>query len=293
MTSLHLPSVALTNSLGEGIVWDDQVQSFRWTDIERRTLFCLSWPERKLSEARLPQRLGSFALTTLPGVIIAAFEDGFARFAIATGGVEWIARPPAIPGVRFNDGRVDRQGRFVAGTMVEDAARAGGERRGTLWRLEPNGSLTALVENIGISNALCWSPDGAEMYHADTTTGILNAYRYGEAAQLDRVVRQFSDEGWPDGACVDSVGHIWQALWGGGAVARIDPASGREIDRIPLPSSQITCPAFGGANLDVLAVTSASTGLDAERRTAEPDAGHAFFALPGVRGLPEMRVRLD
>ncbi|ANY19350.1 L-arabinolactonase [Tsuneonella dongtanensis] len=293
MTDHSLPPVTIANCLGEGIVWDERDQSFRWTDIEGRKLFRLSWPDRELTETDLPQRLGSLALTDIDGVILAAFEAGFAQFAIASGEVEWIAKPVSIPGVRFNDGRVDRQGRFVAGTMVEDADKAGGERKGTLWRLEADGSLTSLVEGIGITNALCWSPDGATMYHADTTTGALNAYRYGETAEFDRVVRQFTpEEGWPDGASVDAAGDIWQALWGGGALVCLEPTSGREIDRVSLPASQITCPAFGGPDLDILAATSAWTDLDDARRAAEPEAGQLFFARPGARGLAEMCVRL-
>ena len=132
------------------------------------------------------------------------------------------------------------------------------------------------------------------MYHADTTTGVLNAYRYGDTAQFDRTVRRFAPgEGWPDGACVDSAGYIWQALWSGGALICLDPEDGREIDRVTLPASQITCSAFGGANFDVIAVTSASTSLDEDRRGAEPEAGNVFFARTGVCGVAEMRVQIE
>ena len=291
MADHPLPPVLVANCLGEGIVWDERDRSFRWTDIERRKLFRLSWPERELTETDLPQRLGSLALTDVDGVILAAFEEGFAQFEIASGEVEWIAKPASMPGVRFNDGRVDRQGRFVAGTMVEDADKAGGEHKGTLWRLETDGSLTALVEGIGISNALCWSPDGATMYHADTTTGALNAYRYGETAEFDRVVRQFTpEEGWPDGACVDATGRIWTALWGGGCVVRLDPVNGRKIERVEFPATQITCPAFGGPNLDILAATSAWTDLDDAIRSDQAEAGHVFLTCQNARGLPEVRT---
>ncbi|ANY19289.1 L-arabinolactonase [Tsuneonella dongtanensis] len=293
MSEHTVEPIAVANCLGEGVVWDDRAQEFIWTDIHARLLYRLEWKEHALHQHALPHRLGSLALTEEAGVIVGAFSQGFARYEIASGALEWLAQPEAVPGVRFNDGRVDREGRFVAGTMVEDAAAAGGSHLGTLWRLERDRSLTPLVENIAITNALCWSPDGATMYHTDTTTGTLNAYRYGERAEFHRVVRQFTaEEGWPDGACVDAAGNIWVALWGGSRVICLDPATGRETQNVALPALQPTCPAFGGPDLDVLAITSAWSDLARSPEEADPHAGDMFLAHPGARGLPEMRVSL-
>lgn len=286
-------TVDTANSLGEGILWDDAARCCWWTDIEGARLFRLDWGSAQPRCFPLPFRLGSFALTAIHGEFIGAFEHGFARFRAGSDDLEWIARPYLAPGVRFNDGRVDRQGRFVAGTMVEDIASAGDAFLGKLVRLEPDGHLTVLLEGIGISNSLCWSPDGREMYHSDTRSGQLNAYRYeAQAVIFDRVIRDFSGTGaGPDGACVDAAGQIWLALWGAGAVVRLDP-QGTILSEHPLPASQPTCPAFGGPELDHLVVTTARIGLNAEQLGDEPKAGNVFMQGMEVQGLPEMRVGL-
>lgn len=283
--------IAIGNRLGEGIVWDAQSEAFLWTDIEGRTLFRLSWPAMRLEQFPLPWRLGSFALTARPGEIVAAFEHGFARYEFETDRCEWVCRPPLPHGVRFNDGRVDRRGRFVAGTMVEDPGKAGGVAAGALYRLEASGHATTLIEGIGISNALCWSCDGSTMYHADSHTAQLNAYPYGQVLGKPRLVKQLVPPAVPDGATVDADDRLWVALWGGGRVVAFSPA-GTELAALPLPASQPACVAFGGRELDILAVTSAHHGLDPRRRSQEPDAGDVFFFRTTARGLEECRHQL-
>lgn len=281
--------VSVSNRLGEGIVWDARSDAFLWTDIHERLLFRLLWPSLRLEQFALPFRLGSFALTGEPSRIVAAFESGFAHYDFETAACEWICRPSLPAGVRFNDGRVDPAGRFVAGTMVEDGAAAGGPTAGVLYRLEPSGAVTTLVERIGITNSLCWSPDGSTMYHADSTVGVLNAYEYGDLLGPRRDIVSLEAPAVPDGATVDADGRIWVALWGGARVAVYSPA-GVALGEIPVPVSQPTCVALGGAGLDVLAVTSAYDGLAPANRALEPAAGNLFLFRTTSRGLEEGRV---
>jgi sugar lactone lactonase YvrE len=267
-----LAVIPVANLLGEGIVWDARGQAFVWTDILASRLYRLVWGIDTPTIIDLPERLGSFALTDDPAVIIAAFASGFARYHLETGQCEWLARPELPPGVRFNDGRTDRLGHFVAGTMVEDADRAGGTDRGVLYRLEDDNSLSELHRGFHISNSLCWSPDGRSMYHADSPAQAITAYGYDSAgARYQRVLASF-DVGHPDGATVDAAGRIWVAMWGAGCVNVLDPAGAR-LMTIPLGASQPTCPALGGPNLDILAVTSARTDLSDAALANEPDAG--------------------
>ncbi|WP_423140779.1 SMP-30/gluconolactonase/LRE family protein [Parablastomonas sp. CN1-191] len=281
--------VAVGNRLGEGIVWDCVAGAFVWTDIHERRLFRLSWPGRELEEFALPHRLGSFALTSQPACILAAFEQGFAWYDLESTRCDWIARPQLPPGVRFNDGRVDRAGRFVAGTMVEDPVAAGSRRAGALFRLEETGVTTRLLDGIGITNALCWSPDGGTMYHADSTVGVLNAYEYGAPPMPRRAITAVAAPAVPDGATVDAKGRIWVALWGGAAVG-IHSAEGAMLETIDVPVSQPTCVALGGPDMDILAVTSAHDGLTRADREREPGAGNVFFYATTANGLPECRV---
>ncbi|MFC4296325.1 SMP-30/gluconolactonase/LRE family protein [Novosphingobium tardum] len=283
--------VAVSNRLGEGIVWDSLSEAFVWTDIHERLLFRLHWPSMRLEQFSLPLRLGSFALTRDPSRILAAFEIGFAWYDLESGSCDWICRPALPRGVRFNDGRVDRKGRFVAGTMVEDARAAGSPTAGMLYRLESSGEVTELLDGIGITNSLCWSPDGLTMYHADSTVGVVNAYDYGAQLERRREVARIMPPGVPDGATVDAEGRIWVALWGGGCVATYSP-DGLLLDNIPVPVSQPTCVALGGQDLDVLAITSAHDGLPQTARSRETDAGGVFFFRTSTRGVEECRVAL-
>lgn len=285
-----LSVIRVANELGEGIVWDERTQAFVWTDILARRLYRLPWGSDTPVTIDLPDRLGSFALTDDPDIIIAAFAPGFARYRLSDGQCDWLARPALPHGVRFNDGRVDRLGNFVAGTMVENVAAAGGKDRAVLYRLEEDASLSELVHGLHISNSLCWSPDGRTMYHGDSPAQAITEYGYdARGARYQRIISLF-DDGYPDGATVDAAGRIWVALWAAGCVAVLDPAGAR-LATVPLGASQPTCTAFGGPDLDILAVTSARTELSDAALADQPDAGALFLFRTGARGLAEARVR--
>jgi L-arabinonolactonase len=286
-----LAIIPCANMLGEGVLWDAHGQAFVWTDILGRRLYRLSWGSDQPVVIDLPDRLGSFALTSDPDVILAAFAPGFARYHLVSGACEWLALPDLPPGVRFNDGRTDRAGQFVAGTMVEDAAAAGGTDRGRLYRLEAGGGLTDLFGGFHISNSLCWAPGGGTMYHSDSPAQAISAYAYGGAGATDRRVLARFDEGYPDGACVDADGNLWVALWGAGCVAVLGP-DGERLATVPVGASQPSCTAFGGPNLDVLAVTSARADLTPDQLAADPLAGALFLFQTSARGLPEVLARV-
>jgi L-arabinonolactonase len=277
------------NELGEGVLWDERTQAFVWTDILGRKFYRLPWGSDAPEVIDLPDRLGSFALTEDPHIIVAAFSDGFARFNLATGALGWLAQPQLARGVRFNDGRADRFGTFVAGTMVEDVNAAGGNDAGALFRLEEDNSLSQLLHGFHISNSLCWSPDGHSMYHSDSPAQAITEYAYDPLGARYRKVIATFDEGFPDGATVDAAGRIWVALWAAGKVAVLDPAGAR-LGVVPVAASQPTCVAFGGPDLDILAVTSARTDLSADELARQPDAGALFLYRVNAVGLPECRV---
>lgn len=280
----QLPVQAL---LGEGIVWDGRTDSFVWTDIEGRALWRCRWPDGAPERIDLPHRLGSFALTDSPDLIVAAFEQGFATFDLGSGAIGWIARPELPPGVRFNDGRVDRRGRFWAGTMVEDAAAAGSPDAGALYMLARR-KAEPRVEGIAISNSLCWSPDGATMYFGDSVAGTIWRYAVDDLSRREVFARTERGVG-PDGATIDSEGCLWSAQWGGSRIARYRP-DGALAGTLSLPVSQPSCVAFGGGDLSLLAVTTARVELDDEALARERAAGDVLIYRTPFRGIPEERV---
>jgi L-arabinonolactonase len=275
------------NIVGEGILWDSRRAVLWWTDIQGRELYRYDWTSAEMEVLDTPERVGSFGFVAGSEQLITAFASGIALYAPYERTVQWLARPDAIvAGIRFNDGRVDRRGRFWSGTMVEDA---GCRATGSLYSMDATAGIRCHVGGIGISNGLCMSPDGARLYFADSPTRTIFVYDVIEpAGELGprRVFARTPAGAQPDGAAVDVDGCVWSAHWGAGCVVRYTP-DGR-IDRtLQVPACQPTCACFAGPGLDVLCVTSAREGLDEAALQSEPHAGAVFLYRTGVQGLPE------
>lgn len=285
-----IATLEVNNRLGEGIVWHADSQSVWWTDIHSCCLYRCSWPQQTLQQWNTPERLTAFAIVNLhPLKLLVSFASGFAFYWPDEQQVQWIQRPErALAGNRFNDGRVDRQGRFWAGTMAEDAQ----GQQGTLYRLDGNGCIPVL-SGLSIPNALCWSPDSKVMYHADTPTGKIVQYDFEPTSGAVTNQRDFAamPVGEPDGAITDANGDLWVALWGGSGVARFSP-DGYLQGLLELPVSQPTCVAFGGPDMNLLFMTSATEGLSRQQRDAEPLAGAVFVYQTPFQGLEEPGVVL-
>jgi L-arabinonolactonase len=280
------------NLLGEGILWDDRRQRVMWTDIEGRAFHVYDWPRQTHHRYGLALRLCSFGLTADGACFIGAFETGFALFDPETG----IKHKPVTPeglaaGMRLNDGRVDCRGRFWAGAMVEQA---GLPDAACLYSVQ-GGRIRTHKSGLGISNGICWSPDGSRFYFADSRRHVIWRHRFDPDSGAIGAPHEFArtpDSVFPDGSTVDAEGFIWNAQWGASRVVRYAP-DGR-IDRVlDMPVSQPSCVAFGGPGLDLLFVTSARIGLDAASASAQTGAGDVFVYNMDVAGLPENRFNLD
>jgi L-arabinonolactonase len=283
--------IKVGNIVGEGILWDSRRQVLWWTDIQGRKLHRYDWSSGSIQILDAPERIGSFGLVAHSDELIAAFASGIALYHPQRQSVTWLARPAALePGIRFNDGRVDRRGRFWCGTMVE------GERpslSGCLYSMETGAGLRSHLEGVRISNGLCMSPDGVLLYFADSPTRTIGAYELLEPEGnlgRHRIFAQTPEGAFPDGATIDADGCMWSAHWGAGVVVRYTP-EGR-IDRtVKVPTCQPSCVCFAGPDLDVLCVTSARENLNVSTLAAEPNAGDVFLYRAGVQGLPEPEYR--
>jgi sugar lactone lactonase YvrE len=282
--------IACGNTLGEGIQWNGEDGCAWWTDIMESTLHCCDLVGQAPKVIALPERLGCFAFARSGTRMLLALASGIAWFDRASGALEWIARPEAgVGGNRSNDGRCDRQGRFWVGTCVEDGS-AGGPGA-ALYCLRADGRVSTHLRGLGTSNSLCWSPDGGTLYHADSPSRTILAYDFDGAEgtlSRPRVFARTEPGVYPDGACVDREGGVWNAQWGGARVRRYWPNGSIDFD-IRMPVSQPTCVAFGGSELDLLLVSTARAGLDPAQRAAQPLAGHVLVCDAGMRGLPESR----
>lgn len=283
MTMTTTPDIAVDAhaQLGEGPVWDDRAGLLYWLDIRGARLHLHDPAGAADRTVELGVQAGALVLTEAGGLLLAV-PDGFAELDPAGGKLRQVAevRHPG-PAARFNDGKCDPAGRFWAGTMAYD------ETPGAafLHRLDPDFSVHQVLSGITVSNGLGWSPDGRTFYYADSPTGRIDAFDFepagGELSGRRRLVEIPEGAGLPDGLTVDAEGCLWVALWDGWAVHRYTP-DGRLDRTIAFPVARPTCPTFGGPQLDVLYVTSASVGATDD--PAQPHAGALFALDPGVRG---------
>jgi L-arabinonolactonase len=273
------------NAHGEGIFWDIRAGRAYWTDIDGRFIWSFDPVTGEASCWPLSERLCCFAPRT-GGGFVAGFASGFAFFGLEPiERIDLAAFEPGTPQTRLNDGRPDRQGRFVAGGMDE----VGLAPISSVQRLNLDRSVSVLLEGVRCANSLCFSPDGRTMYFGDSPTGVIEAFDYDQASGEVGTRRPFArvrEPGVPDGSCVDSEGFLWNAVWEGYRVDRWSPDG--HLDRsIDIPVRKPTCCTFGGPGLDWLFVTTSRQGERAAALSAEPTAGGLFGLRPGPRGLPD------
>ncbi|MDN2565517.1 SMP-30/gluconolactonase/LRE family protein [Aquibium sp. A9E412] len=274
------------NAHGEGILWNPADGRVWWTDIDGRRLWWLDPEAGRSDSIAMPDRVCCFAPRATGGFVL-ALADRFALFDPATEALETVAPfEPENPDTRLNDGRTDRQGRFVAGGMNEVT----GAASSSVVRLDPDGTVTTLIAGVACANSTCFSADGRTMFFADSPQRTIRAYHYDPATGALGGARLFADlrseAGVPDGACVDAEGGVWSAAWQGRRVVRIAP-DGRIDAEIAVPVERPTCCAFGGAGLDTLFITTSRQGASAAQIAAEPLSGSLFACRPGVRGLAD------
>ena len=278
------------NQLGEGIIWSPAENAILWTDILGKRYWRFDPATGKASSQELSERLCCFAAIG-DGQLIAGFASGLARFDLKSGQRDLIAHLESDqPTTRLNDGKLDRQGRLVFGTMDEGAE--GPKPLGHVWSYDGVSPPRILFDGIKISNSIAFSPDGRLMYFADTPTRRIDMFNYDPETGTPSNRRIFAelkaDAGYPDGSTVDAEGCLWNAEWDGGRVVRYDP-KGR-IDRvISLPVPNVTCCSFGGPTLSDLYITTARVGLSDEALKAAPLSGSLFVVKNAGQGLADTR----
>ncbi len=276
------------DQLGECPLWDDRTQSIYWIDSHDQLVRRLTPATGDYREWLLPSAVGSIALCE-SGRLLVALVSEFSYLDVATGQLEKMASVDhAEEKIRMNDGRTDRAGRFVAGSLVVGR----NEKLGALYQVDAGGKVQVLDKGFAISNGTCFSPDGHWLYFTDSRTRKLMRYPYDTTTGQAGTPTVFNDTeplgSAGDGATVDSEGHLWTALVDIGKMARFTP-EGKLERLIDMPVCYVTCPCFGGPDLDILYVTSISNSGNA-LKDDHPDAG-ALFAIhdTGVQGLPEVR----
>ena len=277
-------------AVGESPVWHALEQAWYWVDIPARRIWRLDHAAGSTRHWTAAEMVACIA-PRAGGGLIAGMETGIFAVDLRDDGTvraERLAAPPELaPGMRFNDGRTDRQGRFWSGTMWMDMAAA--LPIGRLYRYDGTGLSAPLVNGLVTQNGLAWSPDGRTMYLSDShpTRRRVWAFDYDVDAGVPHNRRLFVDmaayAGRPDGAAMDSDGCYWVAGNDGASLLRFAPDG--KLDReLNLPVAKPSMPCFGGPELDTLLVTS----IVQPGKEDDALAGAVLLVRPGVRGVPEV-----
>lgn len=267
-------------ALGEGPLWHPKEKKLYWVDIVKCQVHQFDPTNLQFQEWKMPGRIACLA-PRKQGGFIAGIEDEICFIDLHSGKVDVQKKIP--DGLRLNDGKCDRQGRFWVGTISPDAP------KGHLYRYDPDGSLTMMQAGIYISNGLTWSLDNRYFYYTDSMAHTIFRYDYDEQNGMIHNCKNFivvkQENGVPDGLTIDKHGYLWSALWNGFKVVRYTPNG--DIDRIvDMPVQRPTNCMFGGRYLDTLYITSCSRDVN-ENESLPAPSGALFSINIGISGIPE------
>ncbi|MEG2804334.1 SMP-30/gluconolactonase/LRE family protein [Stenotrophomonas sp.] len=281
---------------GEGALWSPRHRCLFWVDISERRLWQYLPADNRHRSWTLPDRPGCLAEGE-DGTLLVALAGSLQRVQFDAAGehlhCQWLADvQPEQPTTRSNDGRTDRAGNLVFGTMNEDPAR---QPLGRFYQYSARHGLRPLdLPGVVIPNAICFSPDGATLYYADSVRPEIWCCDYdAEQARCQRPRRfaRLDDPRWePDGAIIDADGGLWNAQWRAARVVRYG-RDGQVEQVIPMPVANPTCMALGGIGLTTLMVTSSRLDHSPDALAASPHAGGVFAMETGIKGLVDAPFR--
>ena len=270
---------------GEGPLWHPEEKRVYWVDIPTGRMFRYDPATGEHEQCYQGEPVGGFTVQADGSLLL--FMDRGTIKSWRDGFVETIVEEiPDERTTRFNDVIADPAGRVFCGTMPTQT------RLGRLYRLDPDGTLRIVLEGIGTSNGMGFTPDRRGMYYTDSRKHEIYLLDYDQASGALSNQRVFvktpDDDGVPEGMTVDAQGYVWSARWDGRALFRYSPDGGLNR-RIEFPANKVSCPTFGGEDYEDLYVTTAG-GPD---KATEGDGAGALFRLrPGIQGIPEFRSRI-
>jgi L-arabinonolactonase len=261
--------------IAESPVWDHRHGKLVWADISKNIIWRSNISDGCSEKQVLSQPVGCVAMHRDNGYVIAG-DAGFFSIA-ALGDVPSLVTTAFDDRIqKLNDGKVDPNGRFWAGTGCVGGHRA----KGALYCLDRDRSSRMVFGGVTASNGFDWSPDGSYFYYVDTAAGGIDVFDVGQGTGELQRRRRFVDIppelGLADGLTVDVDGCIWLAIWYAGAVHRYSP-DGKLIETISVPVSRTSSCTFGGTDMRTLFITTAK-GVEESSYRVESIAG-AIFAV--------------
>ena len=286
MSSASLPdlaaglevAIASDDTLGEGPWWSTRSSSLWRVDIRKQLIHCWRPGDDTHREWALPDQVGCFVPSPNETAGVAALSDGMYWFDVQTGALTQIAELEGdIADNLFNDGKCDRSGNLWVGSKhVSDA-----KLTGHLYRIDTQCRVTQMLDRIGVSNGIAWSPDNKICYYTDSAQQTIWTMTTADGRITSREIFVKDTDGYPDGLTVDAEGCIWSAKWDGGRVVRYTP-DGKIDTVLEMPVSRPTSVMFGGEDLGQLYITSARVD-----REHEAMAGHVFVFDSKTCGIAE------
>ena len=270
---------------GEGPLFLPEENAVVWTDIPTGRLFRYDLASKTHEQIYSGQQVGGFTSQTDGSLLL--FQERGQVSVWKNGESKVIIESMPDEGSRWNDVYADPEGRVFCGTMPSNG------HPGRFYRLDRDGSIYLLLENIGCSNGMGFSPDLKTMYYTDTGARHIYAFDYeratGELTNQRVLVETPEGEGGPDGMRMDGEGFLWSARWGGGAIFRYDPSDGKMVQKVEIPAPKVTCLCFGSENYATAFVSTAGGNLKHEDGE---QAGGLFQIDLGVRGAADFKSRI-
>ena len=272
--------------VGEGPLWHPREKRVYWADIPKGRLFRFeptTGEHEPFHDSEDP--VGGFTLQA-DGALLLFMARG--AVAVLRDGklTSIIDEIPEEKETRFNDVIADPVGRVFCGTMPA------GDRPSRLYRLDLDGSITLVLDGVGMSNGMGFTPDRKKMYFTDSPALKVYLFDYdvdtGAISNQRVFVETPEGEGVPDGMTVDTEGFVWSARWGSSCLFRYTP-EGVEQQRVRFPARKVTSLTFGGEDLDDMYVTTAGGDNKAEEG---PGAGALYRLNLGIKGVPDFFSRI-
>ncbi|XP_062910618.1 regucalcin-like isoform X2 [Mobula hypostoma] len=279
-------------SVAESPVWEEKDGTLLYTDITEQNVYRWNPVDNQVKKVHVDAPVGSVVPRNSGGYVLALGK----KFAFLDWEKQVVTDITEVDSdksnSRFNDGKVDPAGRFLAGTMGLEVRAVEFERhQGSLYALQTDHSVVKHFNQVDVSNGLAWSLDHKIFYYIDSLCFSVDAFDYdlqsGKISNRRVVYKLEQSEIIPDGQCIDQEGKLWVACYNGGSVLRIDPETGKKIQTVKLPVSKTTSCCFGGKDYADLYVTSATKRMDQKSLQREPLAGGIFKVTGlGVKGIP-------
>lgn len=284
MQLYQLTSIPSQCFLGEGPIWIADLGCFFWVDIEKGNLHRYHLATEKLEIRNFPHRL-AVVLEGQNGELILGLDRNLVRYDWELEEIEELCGvEEGLTLNRFNDGKVDPQGRIWIGTLstlFTDGA-------GSLYRIGKDLQPKVQLNNLTISNGMAWTADQQTFYFIDTPTKQIQEFAFDTesgAIEFRRIAVEIPEEmGFPDGMCLDREGMLWVAHYKGSGVYRWNPATGELLEKIELPVPHGTSCCFGGENLDLMLITTAQENLSPEEISRYPQSGDVFLVKTNTKG---------